>query len=52
MVHKDFIQFMTNDMGYDYKIVESDSGTSANAVFYKRDKFTHIRSGALNLNYK
>lgn len=51
-VHKDFVNFMNNEMEYDSKIVESDVGMAANAIFFKRNKFKLVQHGSLDLNYK
>ena len=49
--HTDLKNFLTFEMGYADYIIEKDSGLSASAIFYKKDKFQCIAQGKLNLDY-
>lgn len=50
--HKDVVDFLTKEMGYDSYILEKDSGLFASAIFYKRDKFECLEKGRLNLDFR
>lgn len=50
--HKDVLDFLTNEMGYEAQILEKDSGLCASSIFYKKNKYKCLERGNFNLDFK